>query len=156
MTDYAALKAEIIKPAYVGMTDVQIAAAVNALTITVKRNIESTKAMNALLFTAIGDWGNVVSVADGVVTQGVAAANRTRCISIKELFTRNYSFDTSDDTRWTRFIATVDALVTDARMSAEGKTLLVALGRPVVNFAASIGWPGGVGDGDVAAARNLP
>jgi len=127
MPNLVALKAEILLPAYNGMTDAQIAAAINAATYQVSQNINSVAAMNELLFTVAGDWGNIVSIADGVTTAGVSAANRIRAISIKELFTRNNEFRSTDDTRWTRFISVVDTLITGGHMSAEGKTALVAL-----------------------------
>ena len=125
MVDYVLLKTEVEKPAYVGLSDVQIAAAINAATYAVAQNIQSTNAVNALLFTSAGDWGNVVAVADGIINE--TQANRLRCVSVKELFTRNDIFEAVDDTRWTRFIVVVDALVSATRMSAEGKTALVEM-----------------------------
>jgi hypothetical protein len=120
---YAALKVEIAKPAYNGMTDEQVAASINSQTFADPVDILSQKAINALLFTTAGDWAKVVSVADGITN--ATAQVRTRCVSVKELFTRNVVFEATDDTRWTRFIAVVDALISDAQMSAEGKTALV-------------------------------
>lgn len=152
MTDYAALKTEILKPEYDGLTDIQVAAAVNAKTTTAKRDIISMQAINALIFTNNGDWGNIVGVVNGIISEP-QQADRLRSVSMMELFSRNQTVETSDDAKWTMLIATVDALVSGGRMSAAGKNALVALGRPTISLAASMGWPQGVGDGDVAAAR---
>jgi hypothetical protein len=153
MTDYAALKIEIAKPEYDGLTDVQCAALVNSKTVAVPRDVSTGDAITALVFTTAGDWGSVCAVADGVITAGVSQATRVRCVSIRELFIRGPIFRATNATHWAQFISAVDVLITDGRMSAEGKAALEALGRPVISLALSMGWPGGVGDGDIAAAR---
>ncbi len=155
MTDYAALKAEIIKPAYNGMTDVQIAAAVNLLNVTLSRDISHRAARDALLFTTAGDWGNLVGVAEGVITSGITVPERVRAVSIRECFRGNMNdmFAATNEANWTKLLAAWDA-ITPEIVSVEGKNAIIALGRYTIKFAASIGWPGGVGDGDVAAARN--
>lgn len=153
MTDYAALKIEIAKPAYNGLTDAQIAAAINAATITATADITGSDARRELLFTANNDWGKLVGVADGWITAGVTSAIRLRAAQMRELFLTDAPFATANSTRYTAFLAAVDQLVADTIMSAAGKSALVVLARKTVSLAASMGWPGGVGPGDVAAAR---
>lgn len=127
MTDNVALKLEIAKPQYAAMTDTQIAASINSQTFTMGQDIQSADAIPALVFTAIGDWGNICGVADGVITAGVSTATRLRCISVRELFIRSPIFRATDDAQWASFLVAVDALITDARMSAAGRAALVAL-----------------------------
>ena len=154
MTDYAALKIEIAKPAYNGLTDEQIAAAINAATTTAAADITGSDARRELLFTANNDWGKLVGVADGWITAGVPAAIRLRAVQMRDLFLTDSQFATANSTRYTAFLAAVDQLITDTVMSAAGKTALVALARKTVSLAESMGWPSGIGPGDIAAARN--
>jgi len=163
MTDYAALKVEISKPEYNGLTDIQIAAAVNQKTTTLYRDFSQRAGREALIFTTGGDWGNVVGVADGVITAGINLATRVRCISLREALRggMNDSFTYTNQDRRTKLLAAIDAVI-PGQMSAEGRAAIVALGQYTFPLGESMGWPGpvpgqvpsGVGDGDVAAARN--
>lgn len=163
MTDYAKLKTEIAKPEYAGLSDAQIAAAVNQKTITLQRDFSHRAARDALIFTTAGDWGNVVGVADGVITAGVNLATRVRCVSLREALRggMNDMFQATNSNHWTKLLAAIDA-VSPAYMSAEGKNNIIALGQYTVPLGEYWGWPGpvpgqvpaGIGDGDVAAARN--
>lgn len=163
MTDYAALKVEIAKPEYNGMTDVQIAASINQKTVTLYRDFSHRAARDALIFLDNGDWGNVVAVADGVITAGINQATRVRCISLREALRggMNDYFSYTNVNHRSRALAVIDAL-TPGQMSVAGRAAFVALGEYLFPLGESMGWPGpvpgqvpsGVGDGDVTAARN--
>jgi hypothetical protein len=153
MTNYALLKDEITKPIYDGMTDAQIAAAVNVLTTTLKQSINTQAAINKLIFVPNGDWSKIAGVISGTLAENNQAA-KLNLIGVHELFTRNTVWDTSSDSDWTAFIAAVDTLISQGRMSTAGKTLLVDMGRPVVLSVALWGWPNGISEGEIPAARN--
>jgi hypothetical protein len=163
MTDYAALKVEIAKPEYAGLTDVQIAAAVNAKTILLYRDFSHRAARDALIFLNEGDWGKVVGVAEGVITAGINQSVRVQCISIREALRggMNDLFQYTNANHRTKMLAAIDQLI-PGQMSAAGKAAFVALGEYTFPLGEYWGWPGpvpgqtpsGIGDGDIAAARN--
>ena len=126
--EWALLRAEVEKPAYNGMNDVQVAAAINAATYQINQDIGHRQARDALLFTAAGDWGNIVGVAEGVITAGISIPERVRAISIREAFRggMNDMFAATNDTYWTQLMVAVDAIIPEI-MSAAGKANLQAL-----------------------------
>lgn len=73
MINFPALKIEIAKPAYNGMSDATIAATINAATSPAFVSVSPVDARNALMFTTTGDWGWLVGVAQGWVTQANAS-----------------------------------------------------------------------------------
>lgn len=64
--DYAALKAEIAKPAYAGLDDAALADAINVKTVVVKRPVASADARRYLMLT--GKWPRIAGIARGLIS----------------------------------------------------------------------------------------
>ena len=161
MTNYAALKVEIAKPEYDGLTDVQIAASINQKTVTMYRDFSHRAARDALIFQDDGDWGKIVGVAEGIIPANQTV--RIQCVSVREALRggMNDHFSYTNADHRARMLAAIDDLI-PGQMSAAGRAAFVALGEYLFPLGESMGWPGpvpgqvpsGVGDGDVTAARN--
>lgn len=86
--DYAALKAELAKPAYAGMTDAEAAVAINAATVVVKRPVQSADARRYLML--VGKWPTIAALARGLIagTDGekLAAVALVEALTLKETF----------------------------------------------------------------------
>ena len=131
MADIAALKVELAKPAYTGLSDAAAVAVLHAITESDAASITGSDARRALIFTANNDWSKLVGVADGWITAGVTAAIRLRAAQLRELFLTDAPFNTAKVTQYTQLLAAVDQLITDGIMSAGGKSALVALATGV-------------------------
>lgn len=143
--DYKAAKTEITKPAYVSMTDAQIATAVNALpAVTVFSPINPAAARNALILTATREWSWLRGVADGSITTANASGAGTVAVVTTPAGTGGVTrqiaaslFDllkgespipiTSADAAL--LASAVDAMITANILTAAGKAKLVALAQ---------------------------
>ncbi len=124
--DLELLAVEIAKPAYNGLTDAQIAAAINAATYEVKQDIPTDAAKMALIRTAAYDWGELVGVATGAITAG--QLKRKRCITFSELINTETPIEVADDDGWWAFIVNLLAeMVGDGVITTQGKAAFEAL-----------------------------
>jgi hypothetical protein len=151
--DLELLAVEIAKPAYVGMNDVQIAGAINAATYTVSQDIPTDAAIMALINTDNLDWGELVGVAEGVISS--TAPKRKRAITLRELLNTVTPLEVgADNVWWSRITDLLALLVADGIISSAGKTAFEALRVRQAPFWQFFGhreleWS------DVAAARAL-
>jgi hypothetical protein len=124
--DLELLAVEIAKPAYVGMTDAEIAAAINAATYAVNQDIPTDAAIMALINTDNLDWGELVGVAEGVIS--ATAPKRKRAITLRELLNTVTPLEVgADDAWWSRITSLLALLVTDGILSVAGRTAFEAL-----------------------------
>lgn len=89
--DYAALHAELAKPAYAGLSDDEIAAAVNAATVTVMRPVQSADARRYLML--VGKWPAVAALARGLIAG--SDAEKLAAVALVEGLAMIDSFDVS-------------------------------------------------------------
>jgi hypothetical protein len=135
----AALKVEIALPAYNGMSDAVIAAAINAATVPGFNSVSPVDAKNALMFTASNDWGWLQGVAAGYVTSanasgggGVAVATTTpwatrrAAATIYDLF-RGEAAIPMNSARAALVSSALGALVTANVITAAGRTAVEAI-----------------------------
>ena len=145
MTNYAAARLEITKPAYNGMTPEQIAAAVNLLPIVSSpRGINPVEVRNALILTPSNDWGWLRGVADGWITSanasgagavavvttpaGTGGATRRAARAFVDLLSGDAGIPlTSADA--TLLQSATDLLISANVMTAAAKTKIVALAK---------------------------
>ena len=64
--DLLALRSELAKPGYVGLSDAEAAAAINAKTVTVQRPVASADARRYLML--VGKWPRIAGIARGLIT----------------------------------------------------------------------------------------
>lgn len=105
MVDYVALKVEIAKPAYVGLTDAAIADTINRATFAGSRDIQWSQVRD--IFMSNGDWGTLTYTS--MLTSGTflgggafALATRVMAIDIRECCLYGALLQTSDATIRTR------------------------------------------------------
>lgn len=164
MTDYAALKDEIAKPAYSGMTAAQKAAAVNALTVNVLRSLSPADAMIALARN--GDWGWLAGVATGKITSAnasgagaVAVPNTTpwttwrTAQTLVDMFKGGLTLDMTIQANVDALTAALNALVTANVITSASRSALAALAIVAVPWPEFYGWPDGVTDQEIIAAE---
>lgn len=123
MPDYAALKIEIAKPAYAGLSDAETAEAVMAATLTPDRMVPSAEV--ARLWARRGVLANAREAGN----RGANAAARTlgwRVLDIVEADVLG-ELDTRSTSDRTEFQAFMDQMVTFSIMSAADRTATVAL-----------------------------
>lgn len=152
-TDYAALKVEIAKPAYVGMTDAQIAAAVNANTVASEVIVTGREV--AQLWARRGILG---LARERSARSALTAAQRTAAWNAIEMVDRDgfAGLDPNNPTQRAALVTFLDGLVTETIMTAGDKSATLALLARTQTIAASLGWPQGVGVTDIAVARSMP
>jgi hypothetical protein len=126
MVDYVWLKTEIEKPAYAGLDDFAIAAAINAATFEDTQDIRSQDAVEEMLFTNARDWGELCLVAEGSINATVAVKKAAR--SVKALFELpSGMFDATTNQKWTRFNTMLDDLIAGNVITNASKTAIAAL-----------------------------
>ena len=154
--DYAVLKAEIALPAYNGMTDAQIAAALNTVNVAVFVDVDPRDWLETLINT--GEWGRIELAADvapsGTILSSPTAqdTNVGRLRTFVRACTAPVTLRTSKASVRTVFGSIVDALVTAGFMAAGTRTTLTGFASSTVSRATQLGL-GAVAPGDVAAAK---
>lgn len=135
--DYAALKAEIALPAYAGMTDAQIAAALVAPLALTGQPFAWGAAKRVAQVS--GAWGKIIKRAQ-LVPSGApgdeaiyAAAN---AVSMDDA----QAMDPAETSGWAAFQSGIGALQTAGDLSAADVAALAALGNQATTRAAQIGW----------------
>lgn len=152
MTDYPALKAEIAKPAYAGMTDAQIAAAMNTMTVASEAAVSGGDV--GKLWARRGVLGAARERANrGALTPGQRA---TAWNAIEMVDRDGFSgLDPKNPVQRAALVSFLDGLVAETIMNAGDKAATLALLMRSQTIAQSLGWPQGLGVTDLVAARAL-
>ncbi len=158
--NYAALKAAMASGGqYAGMTDAQAIAACNAATVAQAIDIPISAvtealALNGLLPTVKG-WATNPPAIGGNVTQAAQTAAQTLGLMVgpPPLFA---SLQMSVAATAASINAMVSALVTAGLLTSTFADSITALASRKVSQASLWGWPGGVIENDLVAARAMP
>jgi len=148
MVDLVALRAELNKPAYTGLSNAAAALAVMAASITTDRTVPSAEVAR------LWAWRGILAKAREAGERGANATAREtgwRVLDVVQ-FDAMAQINTADPTDKTAFQAMLDAMVTATIMTAPQRTETIALitkprtGREVF---------GAIDENDVAQARAL-
>ena len=158
--NYAALKAAMATGgAYAGMTDAAVLAAVNAASVPQAVDIPISAvtqalALNGLLPTVKG-WATNPPAVGGSVTQAAATAAQTLGLMVgpPPLFD---SLQMSVPATAQAINGMVSALVSAGLLTSTFADSITALGTQNVSQASLWGFPNGVYENDLAAARAMP
>lgn len=149
--DYAALKAEIALPAYAGMSDAAIAAALNAATVDIVRKVPTWEARALLLAT--GEWGAIKLLSRQSPTMGTPEAQAVAvAITTIDSMTETTVLDADQADAFAAMQTMVGVLQAAGVLSAGTGAAMLALRNTKTSRAAQLGL-GPVRPGDVAAAR---
>lgn len=148
--DYAGLKAEIGLPAYAGMSDVEIAAALNA-EIDAVRDVATSDARALLLRT--GEWGAITLLSRQVPSEAVPAEAVAAAITAIDTLRLTTTLETTKAPYWQAVQAMVAGLQAAGVLSEATGTALLALRQTTTTRAAVLGL-GRVSPGDVQTARS--
>jgi len=141
--NYVALKVEIAKPAYNGMSDATIAATINAQTVPGFVSVSVPDARNALMFTTTNDWGWLAGVNNGSITSAnasgagavvVTAATRRLANTLYDFLSMNLPLP-MNSARASLLHTLINALVTANVITTAGQNAMEAV--PQVTLA---GW----------------
>jgi len=136
MVDYVALKAELSKPAYAGLTNAQAASALRT-TLATNEDAISTAAVGRL-------WArrNVLGVArERANRAALTIAQRALAWQAIEMIERDgfADLDPRNPSQRTALVAMLDSFVADGVMTASDKTATLALAVPSRTVAEAIG-----------------
>ncbi len=155
MPDYTALKAALTAT-YSGLTDAQVIAAVNAATVTQTVDVAMSDvlayfALQGELPTIKGWATNPPAVAGAVTAQ---AANAAQTLGL--MVGPPPLFDTlqmSDPVKGPAISALLSALVSAGLITSAAAQAITAMSQTLVSQASIWGWPGGIIENDLVAAR---
>ncbi len=158
--NYAALKAAMATGGqYAGMTDAAVLSAVNAAAVAQAVDIPISAltqalALNGLLPTVKG-WASAPPAVAGTVTQeaAIAAATFGFIVGPPPLFD---SLQMSVPATAQAINSMVSALVSAGLLTSTFANSITALGTRNVSQASVWGWPGGIIENDLIAARAMP
>ncbi len=145
--DYGTIKAEIARDGYKGMDDAEIAAALNAKTISIKRRVPTYQARAILLKRGV--WGALCIAAEQT---NIPVELRAAAITARDTMLHTETMDTDEPEVEAIVAAMMSAFVQAGLMAAEVRDELLALIDGVTSRAAQLGL-GPVAAGDVATAR---
>ena len=137
MADYLALKAEIAKPAYVGLSDAEIVAALNTT------EVASEAAVSGASIGQLWARRGVLGAARERAQQAALtpAQRATAWMAIEMVDRDGFSgLDPAVPAQRAALVDFLDRLVTDTIMSAGDKTATLALLARTQTVGASIGW----------------
>jgi len=146
---YAALKAEIALPAYEGLSDAEIVAALNAETIDAWRDLSTGEVAGFALLNLA--WTGIKALAANAEAPSEARAVADAALTLLT----NPAIQTvqlSDETKRTTFIAMLDALVSAGAITSDHKAGLLAMAQSKTSRAALLGMAG-LTVGDLESAR---
>lgn len=155
MTNYVALKAEIAKPAYSGLSDAQIVVALNTTTIASEAVVSGADV--GKLWARRGVLATAHERARRTGNPALSNAQRaTAWEAIMMVEQDGFSgLDPTDPKHRAALVAFLDRLVTDTILSAGDKAATLALLARSQTTAQSLGWPHGLGETDIVAARAM-
>ena len=163
--NYPALKAAMATGgAYAGMTDAAIISACNGVTVQVAvdvptQNVINYLALNGLLPT-VRSWANAAPTP--TVTGLTAAQTQAAVVSAQTIGLMIGpppmwgTLQMSDPTINAQITGMVDALVAGGLMPQATATAILAMASSTVSQASLWGWPGGIIENDLIAARAWP
>ena len=158
--NYAALKAAMATGGqYAGMTDAAVLSAVNAATVTQAVDIPISAVTQALalggLLPTMKGWSSAPPAVAGSVTQAASTAAATFGLIVgpPPLFD---SLQMSVPATATAISDMVSALVSAGLLTSTFANSITALGTRNVSQASVWGWPGGIIENDLIAARAMP
>ena len=158
--NYAALKAALATGgAYAGMTDPEAIAACNAATVPQAIDIPISAVTEALalggLLPTVKGWASAPPAVAGNVTQAAQTAAQTLGLMVgpPPLFD---SLQMSVPATATAITGMISALVSAGLLASTFADSITALGSQTVSQASLWGWPGGVIENDLTAARAMP
>ena len=161
--DYAALKAALTTT-YSGQTDAQIVAALNAATVPQAVDVSTQAVLNYLgvngLLPTVRGWASVAPTppASGLSAaqiQGAQVAAQTFGI-MAQTPSEWPTLKMSDPTTNQQITGMVDALVAGGLLPQANADAILAMGKTTVSQASLWGWPGGIIENDLVAARAMP
>jgi len=140
--NYELLKAELLEPAYNGLSDADTATLINSETVSIKQRIETHAVQQYLMLTDL-----LILIESGTSD---AAKTATRALQIFE------SFDMNNPLIEGKFTAILDGLVADALIgfTNTNKLTILSLGNKTISRATELGF-GVVREGDIKFARSL-
>ena len=149
--DYAALKAEIALPAYKGMSDAEIADALNAETIDAVRKVPTWEARSLLLGT--GEWGAIKLLSRQAPAMGAPEAQAVAvAITTIDTMTDASVLDADDPEAFAAMQAMVGVLQAAQVLTPPTAAKLLALRDVKVSRAQQLGL-GHVSPGHLDTAR---
>jgi hypothetical protein len=148
--DYAALKAEIGRPDYAGLSDEQIAAALNA---PYPRVVDvSARAVRAVLTKRGGAWFKV-GIASASATADMCWAAARMLYDAQREGQEGQLFGTSDPDILAGISLGLSAMVGNGVLTDGDVKAVLDLAKGTTTRAAELGWERDINPGDVAAAR---
>ena len=158
--NYAALKAAMATGGqYAGMTNAAVLSAVNAATVTQAVDIPISAVTQALalggLLPTVKGWSSAPPAVAGSVTQAASTAAATFGLIVgpPPLFD---SLQMSVPAIAQAINSMVSALVSAGLLTSTFANSITALGTRNVSQASVWGWPGGIIENDLIAARAMP
>ena len=158
--NYAALKAAMATGGqYAGMTDAAVLSAVNAATVTQAVDIPISAVTQALalggLLPTVKGWATSPPAVSSSVTQAASTAAATFgfIVGPPPLFD---SLQMSVPATAQAINSMVSALVSAGLLTSTVANSITALGTRNVSQASVWGWPGGIIENDLIAARAMP
>ena len=158
--NYAALKAAMATGGqYAGMTDAAVLSAVNAATVTQAVDIPISAVTQALalggLLPTVKGWATSPPAVSSSVTQAASTAAETFgfIVGPPPLFD---SLQMSVPATAQAINSMVSALVSAGLLTSTFANSITALGTRNVSQASVWGWPGGIIENDLIAARAMP
>jgi hypothetical protein len=143
--DYATLKSEIALPAYAGMTDAEISAALNA-PIACTQDVPA-RSVRAVLM-ARGKWPLVLIASEATTKDATWAAARL----LYDFVGEGGTFDTSNGAMLAALTGQMQTLVAGSVLVDADKAAVLALTEGTTTRAAQLGL-GSVNAGDIQTAR---
>lgn len=121
--DYAALKAEISKLDYLGLSDAEVAVAINAATVTIVKPVQSADVRRYLMLA--GKWPTIAALARGLIVG--ADAKKLAAVALVEGLEMIDAFDLSVPAYAAAVDAQLDACVASGLIAAEDKAAILSL-----------------------------
>lgn len=146
--DYAALKAEIALPAYAGMSDAEIAVALNAAVIDVAQNVEASVVRGDILADAEMAWGWVGVMATApLLPSDPLAPVKALCLVVRDTLSLVVTLEATDEAKWTAMQAALNGLLLARQqtgiplMSEALRDAVLARRMTKISRAAQLGLP---------------
>lgn len=132
--DYAGLKAEIALPAYAGMSDDQIAAALTANTVTVYQDVPIGKVVGYLAI--VGKLPSITGYAGSDVATKIAAAEFTALATAPSVT----AFQCSDPATFAAVQSFLTTFVSSNLISSDDESVLLGYAQSMTSRAAQLGF----------------
>ena len=150
--DYTALAAEIAAPAYTGMNDATLLAALNAKTVPVAVPVQSGEVRRLLMVA--GKWPKIAALARGLISG--TDGEKLAAVALVEALAEIESFDLTVDAYASAVNAQLDAAIAVGLIETAHRAAILALGSVAKSWVA-LTFPGlaALGQPDIDAARGV-